>query len=83
MAAYELKDRAIYNNRDTSNRLSVGDNDEITLQRLGKKPVLKVCFSIHTMYIRDPGGKGRHPLVAIAIAKSSPAEFWYIVDFGV
>ncbi|KAJ5587744.1 uncharacterized protein N7459_003509 [Penicillium hispanicum] len=46
MATYELKNRAIYSNRDTGNRLSAGDGDEITLQRLGKKPVLKRNFGI-------------------------------------
>lgn len=41
MATYELKDRTVHSAREFDN-MSKGDRDDIQLQRLGKKPVLKV-----------------------------------------
>lgn len=42
MATYELKNRPIFSN-GTDDDISLGDRDALQLQRLGKKPVLKVC----------------------------------------
>ena len=40
MASYEMKDRTALSNQETGS--GGGDRDDIQLQRLGKKPVLKV-----------------------------------------
>jgi hypothetical protein len=43
MASYELKHQPIFTNEADDN-IFTGDRDAIELQRLGKKPVLKVCL---------------------------------------
>jgi hypothetical protein len=46
MASYELKNRTPSNNEvHISSGFSIKDRDNVELARLGKKPVLKVCFS--------------------------------------
>ncbi|KAJ5113581.1 amino acid/polyamine transporter I [Penicillium angulare] len=45
MASYEMKDRAIQSSREVDG-MSKSDRDDLQLQRLGKKPVLKRNFGI-------------------------------------
>lgn len=41
MASYEMKDRTTLKDQETGS--GGGNRDDLQLQRLGKKPVLKVC----------------------------------------
>jgi hypothetical protein len=41
MVSNELKNRPIYNDHEASDGFSIRDHDNLHLQRLGKKPVLK------------------------------------------
>lgn len=43
MVAYELKNQASITARGGEQEYSIQDRDNLQLQRLGKKPVLKVC----------------------------------------
>lgn len=42
MASNEVKNTPIYNDHEASDGPSIRDHDNLHLQRLGKKPVLKV-----------------------------------------
>lgn len=46
MVAYELKNQGSVTAHGEDQVYSVQDRDNLQLQRLGKKPVLKVCDSI-------------------------------------
>lgn len=54
--AYELKNIPIYSNHEApADGPSVRDRDDVHLQRIGKKPVLKVrlCFDFNLNVISD------------------------------
>lgn len=48
MVAYELKNQASITARGGEQEYSIQDRDNLQLQRLGKKPVLKVCDRVET-----------------------------------
>lgn len=50
MVAYELKSQGSVTAR-AEGPISVQDRDNLQLQRLGKKPVLKVCDRISTLWL--------------------------------
>lgn len=43
--AYELRSKTPISNQDGVTPISDCDRDDVNLQRMGKKPVLKVCLS--------------------------------------
>lgn len=51
MVAYELKNNASVTSRGEAPVYSVQDRDNLQLQRLGKKPVLKVCDRIDILQL--------------------------------